>query len=397
MNNELRDALEILEKEKNVDKNVMLDAVKSALENAYKSYFNKNNKDVPIDLKIIMDYDTCDYNVFLGKEVIPSDEEVISDLTEVKYDIAKKLDENCEIGDIVYVPVINVDLGYILTNTAKGIIIQKLREQEKNSVFLEFKNKEHSILNGNVRKIYKDGVSVNLGNVDGFLPNSNKVKGENYEIDQKLIVYVDNVVDTPKGPKITLTRTCADLVEKLFEKESQELRDNLIEIKSIAREAGIRTKISVISKDKNIDPVGSLLGVNSIRVNSVVEKLNGEKIDIINYDEDISNYIENAISPAKSVAIVVDEDSEAALVIVPDLQLSLAIGREGQNARLAAKLTGYKIDIKSETQAIESGIADELGLEYDKTKYAVKNNDELESNINTDEEQKNENIDIDNE
>ena len=397
MNNELRDALEILEKEKNVDKNVMLDAVKSALESAYKSYFNKNNKDVPIDLKIIMDYDTCDYNVFLGKEVIPSDEEVISDLTEVKYDIAKKLDENCEIGDIVYVPVINVDLGYILTNTAKGIIIQKLREQEKNSVFLEFKNKEHSILNGNVRKIYKDGVSVNLGNVDGFLPNSNKVKGENYEIDQKLIVYVDNVVDTPKGPKITLTRTCADLVVKLFEKESQELRDNLIEIKSIAREAGIRTKISVISKDKNIDPVGSLLGVNSIRVNSVVEKLNGEKIDIINYDEDISNYIENAISPAKSVAIVVDEDSEAALVIVPDLQLSLAIGREGQNARLAAKLTGYKIDIKSETQAIESGIADELGLEYDKTKYAVKNNDELEANINTDEEQKNENIDIDNE
>lgn len=388
MNNELRDALEILEKEKNIDRNIMLDAVKSALESAYKSYFNKNNKNVPIDLKIIMDYDTCDYNVFLGKEVIPNNEEILSDLTEVNYDIAKKLDENCEIGDIVYVPVINVDLGYILTQNAKGIIIQKLREQEKNSVFIEFKNKEHTAVNGNVRKIYKDGISVNLGNVDGFLPNSNKVKGENFEIDQKVIVYIDNVTDTPKGPKIVLSRICPELVVKLFERESQELRDGIIVVKSIAREAGIRTKISVISNDSNIDPVGSLLGVNSIRVNSVVEKLNGEKIDIINYDEDISNYIENAISPAKSVAIVVDEETEAALVIVPDLQLSLAIGREGQNARLAAKLTGYKIDIKSETQAIESGIADDLGLEYDKTKYVVnKENEEVKEESVNEEQQ----------
>ena len=215
----------------------------------------------------------------------------------------------------------------------------------------------------------KEGLSVNLGPIDGILLNINKVKDEKYNLDDRIYVYVESVEEQAKGPRVILSRTSPYLVVKLLERESEELRDGIVEVVDIAREAGIRTKLSVKTKDNTIDAVGSLLGVNSIRINSVVDKLNGEKIDVINYDEDISKYIENAISPAKTSAIVVDEETKSTLVIVPDYQLSLAIGKEGQNARLAAKLTNYKIDIKSESQAIETGLADQIGLSYDKEKY----------------------------
>lgn len=367
---ELKDALDMLEREKKIDRDAMIDAIRVALEAACKDYFNKNNKDhVPIDLNVVVDKDSCNYAIFLGKEVIDDNDKILSDLTEVKYSEAIKYDQNCNISDIVYIPIPEINFGHILTQKAKSIIIQKLREQEKNSLYLEFKSKEHTVLEGNVRKQLKEGLSINLGAIDGILLNNLKVKEEKYNLDDRIYVYVEEVIEQSKGPKVILSRVSPYLVVKLLEKESEELRDGVVEVVGIAREAGIRTKLSVKTSDKTIDAVGSLLGVNSIRINSVVEKLNGEKIDVINYDEDISKYIENAISPSKTSAIVVDEETKSALVIVPDYQLSLAIGKEGQNARLAAKLTNYKIDIKSETQAIDSGIADQIGLSYDKEKY----------------------------
>lgn len=369
-NKELRDALDMLEREKKIDRNAMIDAIRLALETACRDYFNKNNKEhVPLDLNVVIDKDTCNYAVFLGKEVIPDNENIISELTEVKLSEARKYDTNCNESDIVYIPVEEINFGHILTQKAKGIIIQKLREQEKNSLYLEFKAKENTVIEGNVRKQLKEGLSINLGPIDGILLNTNKVKDEKYNLDDRIFVYVESVEEQSKGPRVILSRTSPYLVVKLLERESEELREGIVEVVDIAREAGIRTKLSVKTKDSSIDAVGSLLGVNSIRINSVVDKLNGEKIDVINFDEDISKYIENAISPAKTSAIVVDEDTKSALVIVPDYQLSLAIGKEGQNARLAAKLTNYKIDIKSETQAIDTGLADQIGLHYDKEKY----------------------------
>lgn len=369
-NRELKDALDMLEREKKIDRNAMIDAIRLALETACKDYFNKNNKEhVPIDLNVVVDKDTCNYAIFLGKEVIPDNEDIISELTEVKLSEARKYDQSCNELDIVYIPVEDINFGHILTQKAKGIIIQKLREQEKNSLYLEFKAKEKTVVEGNVRKQLKEGLSVNLGPIDGILLNINKVKDEKYNLDDRIYVYVESVEEQAKGPRVILSRTSPYLVVKLLERESEELRDGIVEVVDIAREAGIRTKLSVKTKDNTIDAVGSLLGVNSIRINSVVDKLNGEKIDVINYDEDISKYIENAISPAKTSAIVVDEETKSTLVIVPDYQLSLAIGKEGQNARLAAKLTNYKIDIKSESQAIETGLADQIGLSYDKEKY----------------------------
>ncbi len=377
MSSGLKEALDVLVKEKNINKDIMLDEIRASLENACKNYYNrKYGNKVPVEIKVVIDKKTCEYNIFLGKEVIPDDEEIVSELTEVHNSDAKETDPNCEIGDIVYMVEKKMNFGHIITQNAKGVIIQKLRDQEKNSLFIEFKRLEKTVVTGSVGRITKDGYNINLGSVDGFLPITNKIKGEMFSQGQNIKVYIEEVEDSSKGPKVKLSRIAPEFVIKLFEENVSELRDGTIEIKSIAREAGSRTKMAVKTNDSNIDPVGACLGVNSIRINTVIEALNGEKIDIINWDEDVSNYIENALSPAKTIAIVADEDTMQALVIVPDNQLSLAIGKEGQNARLAVKLTEYKIDIKSETQAIESGIYDQLGFEYDHNLY--KNDSEQE-------------------
>ena len=238
-------------------------------------------------------------------------------------------------------------------------------------MYVEFKNKEGTVVTGSVSRKFKNNYNINLGHSDAVLLDQDRIKNEKLEIGESIKVYVKEVEESSKGPKIRVSRNDPMLVVKLFEQEVTEIKDGLVEIKSIAREAGSRTKIAVYSYDKDIDAVGSFLGVNSIRVNSVVEELHGEKIDIVNWDQDISNFVENALSPAKSIIIAADEDNKAALVVVPDSQLSLAIGKEGQNARLAAKLTNYKIDIKSETQAVEQGIYDRLGVDYDRSKYKV--------------------------
>ena len=381
MNKDLKEALELLESEKSIDKKVILKAIKESLENAYRNYLirkaNQNNdkffasmlqKDQKY-IDVVIDEDSYDYEIFLAKEVIPDDLEIINDLTEVKLSVAREFDENCQVDDRVYVEAPRIDLGHIATQNSKGLIIQKLREQEKNSLYNEFKEKVGTVVTGTVSRRLKNAVNINLGRTDGLLLDSDKIKDEKLDFNDKVKVYIQEVTETSRGPKIKVSRTDPNLVKKLFEQEVTEIKDGIVEIKSIAREAGSRTKIAVYSNNPDIDAVGSCLGVNSIRVNAVVDELKGEKIDIVNWDDDISNFIGNALSPAKSTIIVADEDSRAALVVVPDTQLSLAIGKEGQNARLAARLTEYKIDIKSETQAVTQGIYDKLGVDYDHSKY----------------------------
>ncbi|MBO6118951.1 MAG: transcription termination/antitermination protein NusA [Lachnospiraceae bacterium] len=381
MNRELKEALELLEKEKNIDKSLILKSIKESLEYAYRNYLvrnaNRNGDKILAQMiqkdqnfiNVVIDEDSYDYEIFLAKEVIPDDLEIVNELTEIKLSDARKYDENAQVEDWVYVEAPRIDLGHIAIQNSKGLIINKLREQEKSSLFNEYKAKVGTVVTGTVSRRLKNAFNINLGRTDGILLDSDRIKDEKLEFNKKIKVYIQDVTETTRGPKIKVSRSDPNLVKKLFEQEVTEIKDGIVVIKSIAREAGSRTKMAVYSNNPDVDAVGSCLGVNSIRVNAVVDELSGEKIDIVNWDEDISNFIGNALSPAKSTIIVADEDARAALVVVPDLQLSLAIGKEGQNARLAAKLTEYKIDIKSETQAVAQGIYDKFGVEYDHSKF----------------------------
>ena len=248
---------------------------------------------------------------------------------------------------------------------AKNVILQKIREEERKVLFDEYYQKEKDVVTGIVQRYIGRNVSVNLGKADAILSENEMVKGEVFHPTERIKVYVLEVKDTPKGPKIMVSRTHPELVKRLFESEVTEVKDGTVEIKSIAREAGSRTKMAVCSNNPDVDPVGACVGMNGVRVNTIVEELRGEKIDIINWDENAAILIENALSPAKVISVIADDDEKTAKVIVPDYQLSLAIGKEGQNARLAAKLTGFKIDIKSETQVRESGELDEYLMQED--------------------------------
>lgn len=381
MNRELKEALELLEKEKNIDKSLILKSIKESLEYAYRNYLvrtaNRNGDKILAQMiqkdqnfiNVVIDEDSYDYEIFLAKEVIPDNLDIVNDLTEVKLSEAKQFDENAQEGDWVYVEAPRIDLGHIAIQNSKGLIINKLREQEKSSLYNEYKEKVGTVVTGTVSRRLKNAYNINLGRTDGILLDSDRIKDEKLEFNKRIKVYIQDVAESSRGPKIKVSRTDPNLVKKLFEQEVTEIKEGIVVIKSIAREAGSRTKMAVYSNNPDVDAVGSCLGVNSIRVNAVVDELSGEKIDIVNWDEDISNFIGNALSPAKSTIIVADEDARAALVVVPDLQLSLAIGKEGQNARLAAKLTEYKIDIKSESQAVAQGIYDKFGVEYDHSKF----------------------------
>ena len=267
------------------------------------------------------------------------------------------------LGDVVQIPIESKSFGRIATQNAKNVILQKIREEERKVLYNDWYAMEKDIVQGVVQRYVGRNVSLNLGKVDAILSEQEQVKGEVFQPTERVKVYVLEVKDTPKGPRISVSRTHPDLVKRLFELEVAEVKDGTVEIKSIAREAGSRTKIAVKSNDPNVDPVGACVGINGARVNSIVSELRGEKIDIINWDDNPAYLIENALSPAKVICVVADEDAKEAQVIVPDYQLSLAIGKEGQNARLAAKLTGYKIDIKSETQAREMGLFEEMDLD----------------------------------
>ena len=347
MNNELLDALTILEKEKNISKETLLEAIENSLLTACKNHFGKAD-----NVKVVIDPDTCEYHCYQEKTVVETVEDPIE---QISLQNAQMINGKYTLGDIVQVEVKSKEFGRIATQNAKNLILQKIREEERKVVFDQYFEKEKDIVTGIVQRVMGKNVSINLGKADAVLSENEQVKGETFQPTERIKVYILEVKDTPKGPRILVSRTHPGLVKRLFESEVAEVKDGTVEIKSIAREAGSRTKIAVWSNDPDVDAVGACVGMNGARVNAVVEELRGEKIDIINWDENPAILIENALSPAKVIAVMADPDEKTALVVVPDYQLSLAIGKEGQNARLAARLTGFKIDIKSETQAKEAG------------------------------------------
>ena len=347
MNTELLEALNILEQEKDISKETLMDAIENSLISACKNHFGKAD-----NIKVIMDRKTCDYSLFQEKTVVETVEDPVEEISLAN---AKMMDPSYELGDIVQIPVESKSFGRIATQNAKNLILQKIREEERKVVYDQYFEKEKDIVTGIVQRYVGKNISINLGKADAMLTENEQVKGEVFQPTERVKLYVVEVKNTTKGPKILVSRTHPELVKRLFEAEVTEVKDGIVEIKSIAREAGSRTKIAVWSNDPDVDPVGACVGMNGARVGAVVNELRGEKIDIINWDENPALLIENALSPAKVISVAADPDEKTASVIVPDYQLSLAIGKEGQNARLAARLTGYKIDIKSETQAIESG------------------------------------------
>lgn len=358
MNKELLEALDLLEKEKNISKAAILEAIENSLISAC-----KNNFGTADNVKVSVNPNTCDYSIIQAKEVVDTlgSKPTIEDkATKISLADARMQNPNLSIGDTVLVPVISKEFGRIAAGVAKNVILQKIREEERKVIFNDYYMKERDIVSGVVTRFMGKNIAINLGRIDAVLAESEQVKGEELKLGDRLKVFVLEVKDNPKGPRISVSRTHPEFVKRLFESEVPEIRDGVVEIKSISREAGSRTKIAVCSHEGDIDPVGACVGVDGVRVNAVVEELRGEKVDIVNWDENPGYLIENALSPAKVIAVVADEETKEADVIVPDYQLSLAIGKEGQNARLAARLTGYKIDIKSESQAREMGVFDSL-------------------------------------
>ena len=371
MNTELKTALEILEKEKDISKDVMLDAIENSLITACQRHVGKEKEYFRVEIN----RDTCDFHVYAEKTVV---EQVEDPDTQISLAEAKLLDKKYELGDIVREEIKSKEFGRITTQNARNVILQKIREEERKVLFNQYYAKEKDVVTGVVQRYIGRNVSVNLGKVDAILNENEMVKGEVYTPTERIKGYILEVKDTTKGPRILVSRTHPELVKRLFESEVTEVRDGIVEIKSIAREAGSRTKIAVWSNDPDVDPVGACVGMTGARVNSIVNERRGEKIDIINWNETPALLIENALSPAKVVVVLADVEEKTAKVVVPDYQLSLAIGKEGQNARLAARLTGFKIDIKSESQAnaIEGfyeGFYDEDEDEeeaYDENEYA---------------------------
>lgn len=348
MNKELIEALNVLEKEKDISKESLFEAIESNLVVAYKNNFNKAD-----NVTVTIDRETGDFHIYSQKEVV----EVVEDnVKEISLEDARNIKGTYEIGDVVNIEIQSKDFGRIATQSAKNGILQKIREEERKSLYEQYYEKKNDLVTGIVQRINGKNISVNLGKVDTVLMEKEQAPGEFFRPTERIKLYITDVTDNGKGPRISVSRTHPGLVKRLFEQEVTEIQEGVVEIKSVAREAGSRTKIAVHSNNENVDPVGACVGINGARVNAVVDELRNEKIDIINWSENPAILIENALSPSKVVAVLADPDNKEALVVVPNSQLSLAIGKEGQNARLAAKLTGFKIDIKSEGQAKEEGI-----------------------------------------
>ncbi len=371
MNAELLEALAILEKEKHISREVLLEAIQQSLLQAYKNQFDKTD-----NVMVTIDPDTADYHIIASKEVV---EKVEDPALQMSLTEAQSINPAYRLGDTVKQEIESRSFGRIATQNAKNVILQKIREEERNSIFNQYVEKEHNIVTGVVQRYVGRNISINLGRTDGWLAESEQVRGENLRPQQRVKVYVLEVKNLPKGPRVLVSRTHPELVRHLFEEEVAEIREGIIEIRAIAREAGSRTKIAVWSNDPDVDPVGACVGLNGSRVNMIVDELHGEKIDIVNWDENEAYLIENALSPAKVISVLADPDERTALVIVPDYQLSLAIGKEGQNARLAAHLTQYKIDIKSESQAKEEGLFDEYYEDGDYDEYEEEYDEETEA------------------
>ncbi len=346
MNKELLEALDALEKEKEISKESLFEAIENSLIQACKNHFGKAD-----NARATIDRETGDFRVYAEKTVVESKDDVEDPVLEIALVDALLIDKDAKVGDVIEIDIKSKEFGRIAATNAKNVILQKIREEERSVLFNQFYGKEREIVTGIVQRYVGRNISIDLGKAEALLSENEQVKSEHLRPTDRVKVYIYEVKDTTKGPKILVSRTHPELVKKLFESEVAEVRDGTVEIKAIAREAGSRTKIAVWSHNPDVDPVGACVGMNGSRVNAVVDELRGEKIDIICWDENPGILIENALSPAKVVFVIADGDEKSAKVVVPDTQLSLAIGKEGQNARLAARLTGFKIDIKSETQA----------------------------------------------
>lgn len=341
-NSDLIEALNQIEKEKGISKEILLEALENSLLVACKNHYGKSD-----NIQVNIDRESGNVAVFAEREIVEVVEDPVTQIDAVEAKV--KFPKN-EIGDIVRIEVTPKNFGRIAAQKAKQVVVQKIREEERKGLYEQYYSMEKEVITGIVQRYVGNNISVNLGKVDAILTENEQVRGEHFRPTERIKLYIVEVKDTTKGPKITVSRTHPELVKRLFESEVAEVKDGTVEIKSIAREAGSRTKMAVWTEEPDVDPVGACVGVNGVRVNSIVEELRGEKIDIITWSDDPAVLIENALSPAKVVSVDVNVEEKSAEVVVPDYQLSLAIGKEGQNARLAARLTNYKIDIKSESQ-----------------------------------------------
>lgn len=342
MNGEFLQALDQIAKEKGISKDLLIDAIDVALVSAFKKNFGTSQ-----NVKVSINRDSGEVDVYALKTV---SEEVESDLLQISLEEAKAINKNYKLGDIVERKVTPRNFGRIAAQTAKQVVVQRIREAERGIVFEEFISRESEIITGLVQRKEKNNIYIDLGKTEAVLGPNEQTPGEAYNIGDRIKTFIVEVKKTTKGPQIVLSRTHPGLVKRLFELEVPEIQDGIVEIKSIAREAGSRTKIAVYSHDENIDAVGACVGQRGQRVQFIVEELKGEKIDIIEWNDEAVVFVGSALSPAKVINVTIDRDQNSARVVVGDSQLSLAIGKEGQNARLAAKLTGYKIDIKSQSQ-----------------------------------------------
>ena len=342
-NKELEQALILLEKEKGIEKEYLLESIEAALVTAY-----KRNYDSSDNVQVIIDEVTGETHIYSVKEVVKKVENPILQITLKE---AQKVNPAVLEGETVNIEIVPKNFGRIAAQTAKQVIIQKLREAERNIVYGEFNERKGEILSGIVQKADTGTIVVDLGKLEGIMPKKEQIPTENYNVNDKIKGYVIDVIRGNKGnPQVIISRACGDFVKKLFELEIPEIYEGLIEVKSVSRDPGSRCKVAVASADENIDPVGSCVGQKGVRIQNIINELNGEKIDVIEWNEDPAIFIASALLPAQVMAVDVKEEEKQARVIVKDDQLSLAIGKSGQNARLAAKLTGWKIDIKSETQ-----------------------------------------------
>ena len=352
MNSEFMIAINELVKEKGISKEVLIEAIESALVSAYKKNYGTSQ-----NVRVSIDRETGDVDVLMRRDVV---EEVEDEFTEISIEDALEIDPRYQVGDAVEYQVTPKDFGRIAAQTAKQVVVQRIREAERGMIFDSYIDRQGELITGVVQRISNDTIFVNMGNTEGILVAGERARGEKYRINDRIKAYIMDVRKSTKGPQIFLSRTHPGFVERLFELEVPEIEDGTVVIKSIAREAGSRTKIAVYTEDENVDPVGACVGTSGSRVKNIVDELFGEKIDITTWDEDPRILIKNVLSPAKVEEVIVDEDEKAATVVVPDYQLSLAIGKEGQNVRLAERLCGWKIDIKSHSQFNASEDPDDI-------------------------------------
>lgn len=352
--NEFMEAIAALGEEKGISSDILFEAIEAALITAYKRNFNSAQ-----NVRVQLDRITGAYHVYSIKDIV---EEPENEITDISLAEAQKINPDYQIGDTLEVEVTPANFGRIAAQTAKQVVVQKVREAERGIIFAEFSKRASDIVTGTVQRVENKNVYIDLGKTEANLPATEQIAGEEYFHGDRIKAYVIDVKKTSKSPQIIVSRTHPGLLKRLFELEVPEIHDGVVEIKSVAREPGMRSKIAVYSSEEGVDPVGSCVGHKGLRVQAIVDELRNEKIDIVKWNEDSAKYIANALSPAKVVSVAVNEEEKVSRVVVPDYQLSLAIGKEGQNARLAAKLTGWKIDIKSETQAAEEEYDDDMDV-----------------------------------